>query len=128
MGRQGYRVVTAVLILGDQLSPDIAALRHPDKARDVIVMAEVQAEADYVPHHPKKIILILSAMRKFAAHLRRDGWRVAYSTLDDAANTHSLLGEVEGRGFAQMMDQLPFERLLIAVGAWRMFRSLPVAR
>ena len=32
--------------------------------------AEVQAEADYVPHHPKKIILILSAMRKHAQALR----------------------------------------------------------
>lgn len=29
----------------------------------------------------------------------------------------NLLGEVEGRGFAQLMQQLPRERLLIAVGA-----------
>ena len=29
----------------------------------------------------------------------------------------NLLGEVEGRGFAQMMEQLPYERLQIAVGA-----------
>ena len=28
-----------------------------------------------------------------------------------------LIGEVEGRGFAQMMEQLPYERLQIAVGA-----------
>jgi acyl-CoA dehydrogenase len=28
-----------------------------------------------------------------------------------------LLGGVEGRGFANMMEQLPFERLMIAVGA-----------
>ena len=29
----------------------------------------------------------------------------------------NLLGAVEGRGFAQMMEQLPFERLLVAVSA-----------
>jgi acyl-CoA dehydrogenase len=29
----------------------------------------------------------------------------------------NLLGSVEGRGFAQMMEQLPYERLQIAVGA-----------
>ena len=34
-----------VLILGDQLSPDIAALREADKSRDIILMAEVGAEA-----------------------------------------------------------------------------------
>ncbi len=30
---------------------------------------------------------------------------------------HHLLGEIEGRGFPQMMEQLPYERLQIAVGA-----------
>src|SRR4030095_7086437 len=29
----------------------------------------------------------------------------------------NLLGGVEGRGFAQMMEQLPYERLQIGVGA-----------
>jgi len=33
------------------------------------------------------------------------------------APVSNLLGEVEGRGFAQLMQQLPRERLLIAVGA-----------
>lgn len=30
---------------------------------------------------------------------------------------HCLLGEVEGRGFAQLMSQLPYERMLLAVPA-----------
>ncbi|MFN6979992.1 MAG: cryptochrome/photolyase family protein, partial [Gemmobacter sp.] len=59
-----------VLILGDQLSPGIAALRAADRARDIVVMAEVQAEADYAPHHPQKIAFFLAAMRHFAADLR----------------------------------------------------------
>ena len=55
-----------VLVLGDQLTPGIAALRAGDRARDVVVMAEVLGEATYVPHHPQKIALILAAMRKHA--------------------------------------------------------------
>ena len=41
-----------ILILGDQLSPAIVALREADKSRDIVVMAEVWDEASYVPHHP----------------------------------------------------------------------------
>ena len=52
-----------ILVLGDQLSLDMAALNAADKDRDVVVMAEVMEEGSYVPHHPKKIALILSGMR-----------------------------------------------------------------
>ena len=83
-----------ILILGDQLTLDIAALRHADPTRDVVVMAEVKAEGRYVPHHPQKIALILSAMRHFAAELRAQGWTVAYSRLDDPDNTQSIPGEL----------------------------------
>jgi len=51
-----------ILILGDQLSPDLSALDPADKSRDVIVMAEVRPEGTYVPHHAKKIALILAAI------------------------------------------------------------------
>ncbi|MDG1083277.1 MAG: cryptochrome/photolyase family protein, partial [Planktotalea sp.] len=60
-------MVRLVLILGDQLSLDLASLRAADKELDIIVMAEVASEATYVRHHPKKIAFIFSAMRKFAA-------------------------------------------------------------
>jgi len=76
-------VTRLVLVLGDQLTPTVAALRHADKARDVVVMAEVMDEATYVPHHPKKIALFFAAMRKFSARLEEDGWRVAYTRLED---------------------------------------------
>ena len=36
-------------------------------------MAEVMGEGTSVPHHPQKIVLILAAMRKFAAALRDGG-------------------------------------------------------
>ncbi len=67
-------MVKLVLVLGDQLSPELSALREADKTRDVVVMAEVMEEASYVPHHPKKIAFLFAAMRKFAAELRADGW------------------------------------------------------
>ncbi len=90
-----------VLILGDQLSPDISSLAAADKKRDIVVMAEVMAEGEYVPHHPQKIILILSAMRKFAQRLRDDGWQVAYSKLDEPGNSQSLGGELLRRAEEQ---------------------------
>jgi len=83
-----------VLVLGDQLSESVAALRAADKARDLVVMAEVEAEACAVPHHPKKIAFLFAAMRKFARRLEADGWRVAYTALDDPENTQSIPGEL----------------------------------
>jgi deoxyribodipyrimidine photolyase-related protein len=83
-----------ILVLGDQLSPDIAALRAADRLRDVVVMAEAAAEAQAVPHHPQKIALVLTAMRKFARSLQADGWRVAYSLLEDPQNSQSIAGEL----------------------------------
>ena len=50
------------LVLGDQLSPDIAALDGIDPARDVVLMAEVMGECTYVPHHKQKLVLVLSAV------------------------------------------------------------------
>ena len=86
--------MSLVLLLGDQLTPTIAALRKADKARDIVVMAEVTAEAEYVPHHPKKIALILASMRKFAARLRADNWQVAYRRADEryGSDHYPLIG------------------------------------
>jgi len=113
-------VVRLVLVLGDQLTPEVAALRAADKARDVVVMAEVMGEGTSVPHHPQKIALILAAMRKFAAGLAADGWRVAYSRLDDPENTQSLSGELVRRasefGAGEVLATKP--------GEWRVLRDL----
>lgn len=83
-----------ILILGDQLTDTISALNAADKARDVVVMAEVMAEGNSTHHHPQKIALILTAMRKFAGQLREQGWNVAYSRLNDAENTQTIRGEL----------------------------------
>jgi deoxyribodipyrimidine photolyase-related protein len=105
-------------VLGDQLSPGLTALRAADRARDLVVMAEVMAEGTYVRHHPQKIALVLAAMRKHAETLRADGWTVAYSRLDDPDNTQSIPGELlrraAGTGAAEAIATTPGEHRLIA--------------
>ena len=92
---QAHRMVgRLILVLGDQLSDDLSALREGRQGRDTVVMAEVQAETDYVPHHPRKIAFLFAAMRKYAARLRADGWTVRYTRLDDPDNTQSIPGEL----------------------------------
>ncbi len=82
------------VVLGDQVSRGLSALEDLDPSEDVVLMAEVLSECTYVKHHPKKIVLVLSAMRHFAEALRAEGVRVEYTTLDDPANTQSLRGEL----------------------------------
>lgn len=81
-------------VLGDQLSDDLASLRLADRSSSLVLMAEVAAEALYVPHHKQKLVLVFSAMRHFAERLRKAGWRVDYRTLDDPANRGSLEAEI----------------------------------
>ncbi|RNC94992.1 MAG: cryptochrome/photolyase family protein [Oricola sp.] len=73
---------TLRMLLGDQLSRDLSALRDADPEHDVIVMAEVWDEATYVRHHKKKIAFIFAAMRHFAAGLEAEGFTVDYRRLD----------------------------------------------
>jgi deoxyribodipyrimidine photolyase-related protein len=107
-----------VLILGDQLSEEIAALREADREADTVVMAEVMDEASYVPHHPKKIAFIFAAMRKFARRLGEEGWRVRYTRLDDPENTGSIPGELiraaDATGASEVLATEPGEFRLIA--------------
>lgn len=119
------------LILGDQLSPRIAALRDVDRARDTIFPAEVKAEATYVRHHKKKIAFVLAAMRAFAAQLRAEGFRVRYVKLDDPHNSGSLRGEIEralrGGGFDEVITTEPGEhRLAKDIADWNAALGVPV--
>ena len=109
-----------VLILGDQLTETIAALCQADKDSDLVVMAEVMDEATYVPHHPRKIAFLFAAMRKFAARLERDGWRVHYTRLDDPENTGSIPGELMRLAEAAGADEV----LATQPGEWRLIEAL----
>ena len=109
-----------VLVLADQLSEGLAALKVADPAHDIVVMAEVGEEAGHVPHHPKKIAFLFAAMRKFAAQLERRGWRVAYTRLDDPDNTHTIPGELIRRAAACKASGV----IATEPGDWRLRASL----
>lgn len=88
------------LVLGDQLSDGLSALRDLDPAVDEVLMAEVRDEATYVRHHKQKIALVFAAMRKFAARLEARGVRVRYVRIDVPDSSGSIAGEL-GRALEQ---------------------------
>jgi len=109
-----------VLVLGDQLTPALSALSQANRARDVVVMAEVMGEAATPRHHPKKIALVFSAMRHFAERLRDDGWQVAYTRLDDPDNSQTVAGELLRRS----VETGARDVLATSPGDWRLIEAL----
>ena len=93
----------------------MSSLQAGDKARDRVLLVEVQDEATYVRHHKKKIALLFSAMRHFADELRTDGWTVDYVTLDDADNSGSFTSEI-ARAAERM---IPGKIIVTEPGEWR---------
>jgi len=67
-----------ILILGDQLDFQSAALKNFDFKADEIIMIESAHEAKYVWTHKAKIALFLTAMRHFAQELKRQKYPVTY--------------------------------------------------
>jgi deoxyribodipyrimidine photolyase-related protein len=125
------RKSSLIFILGDQLSRDIASLRDADPAIDILLLAEVAQEAAYVPHHPKKIAFLFSAMRHFAEDLRAEGFTVDYVRLDDPQNKGSLGGElaraVQRHAVARVITTAPGEfRVLDDMQAWEKACGVPV--
>jgi deoxyribodipyrimidine photolyase-related protein len=113
-------VETLRVVLGDQVSRGLSALGDLRPDRDVVLMAEVMGECTYVPHHRKKLVLVLSAMRHFAQALAARGVRVRYVRLDDAANTGTLTGEV-GRA---VEDLRPARIVATEAGEWRVAEAM----
>ncbi|WP_371418584.1 cryptochrome/photolyase family protein [Acidisoma sp. S159] len=125
------RKPTLRFILGDQLSREISSLRDADPARDMVLMAEVAEETVYVPHHPKKIAFLFSAMRHFALELRNEGFCVDYVTLADPANSGSFASElaraVSRHQAVSVVVTHPGEwRVLDAMQVWEQAAGVPV--
>jgi len=70
-----------ILILGDQLNSDSAALDGFDPALDAVWMAEVAQESTKVWSSKVRTAVFLSAMRHFRESLRQRGWKVYYLEL-----------------------------------------------
>lgn len=107
-------MTTLRLVLGDQLTRDVAALRAYEDG-DVVLMAEVATETTYVKHHQQKIAFVLAAMRHFAKDLRADGVTVDYVKLDDPGNTGSIAGELQ----RAVKRHKPVHVILTSPGEWR---------
>ena len=122
-GRNGH-VTTVRLVLGDQLSADISSLDGIDAQKDVVLIAEVMAEATYVAHHKQKLVFFFSAMRHFAHELAARGIAVDYARLDDPGNTGTLAGEL-----ARAVRRHSAQRVVVtSPGEWRVLRLLEAWR
>ena len=110
-----------ILVLGDQLDAASSAFDGFDPGLDAVWMAEVEQESTHVPSSKPRIVLFLSAMRHFAAHLRARGWRVHYTLLDDPANQGTLAGQLH----AYLAQGLRPQGLVMAApGDWRVLQAL----
>ncbi len=104
------------LILGDQLSPHISSLQDAQPQHDLVLMAEVKAEANYVRHHQKKIALVFSAMRHFAERLESEGHKLIYRRYDEPPVHANLLEAVR-----TAVAQLRISRLVVTEPSeWRL--------
>jgi deoxyribodipyrimidine photolyase-related protein len=94
-----------VMVLGDQLSHENPALVAANPESDTVVLAEVAEETSYVPHNRHKLVLVLSAMRHFAAELRGQGFKVIYFPLSDGLPSLFAAAEraVETTGAAELL-------------------------
>ena len=108
------------LVLGDQLTFDLASLQGLDRERDSVLLVEVMEEASHVAHHPQKIALVFSAMRHFAQALQSRGYVVHYVTLDDPHNSGSVPGELK----RWQTSLQPHELHLTETGDWRLEQSI----
>ncbi len=114
------RVRNLILVLGDQLTPNLSSLAAGDPARDRVLMAELHDEATYVRHHKKKIAFLFSAMRHFAGELRSRGWAVDYVKLDAPENRASFSAQLA----EAVADHSPERIVVTEAGEWRVLRML----
>jgi deoxyribodipyrimidine photolyase-related protein len=110
------KVMSALrIILGDQLSLDLATFADLDPAHDKVLMMEVVEESTHVRRHKQSIVMTLSAMRHFAEELRRRGVVVDYVKLDAADNTGSFTPEL----LRAVARHAPDRLVLTEPGEWR---------
>lgn len=102
-------------LAGDQLSLSLSMLAEARPGEDHVLMGELAGEASYVPHHVKKIALIFSAMRHFAAELEQAGHRVFYHRYDPGSPLHSFTDLLR----AHLEQHRVEEIVLTRPGEWR---------
>lgn len=107
-------------ILGDQLSESLSSLAAINKHDDLVFLCEVAEEATYVPHHPKKIAFLFSAMRHFALRLKALGYRVRYTRYVDAMNAGSFEKELCRSIYEESISEVH----ITYPGEWRVLQKI----
>jgi deoxyribodipyrimidine photolyase-related protein len=112
-----------VVVLGDQLDAESAALDGFDRTQDLIWMAEVAEEAEHVWTSKPRIAMFLAAMRHFRDAQKKLKRRVSYTVLDAPGNTQTLEGEL-----ARAVAELKPERMIMTeAGEWRVQEAMVAA-
>ena len=108
-----------ILILGDQLNLDNAALIDFDQTQDQVLMVEAAAEAGYVWSHKARIVLFLSAMQHFAETLKMSNVQPIYLKLGE----HQF--ETLKSAWAHYIELLNPEKIIICEpGEYRLEQDL----
>lgn len=109
-----------VVVLGDQLDLNAAALDGFDAAHDAVWMAEVADESAHVWSSKPHTVMFLAAMRHFAQALRTANRPLHYARLDDAANPGSLPAQL----LADIERLRPAGLVMTAPGDWRVLQAI----
>jgi deoxyribodipyrimidine photolyase-related protein len=121
--RNERQMPVTVWILGDQLLSPHPALQNITqqlpREEIIVLMIESRAQAQHLPYHAKKLVLLFSAMRHYADVLRASGYRVDYriaTATTEAISSHCqdyrpdrlvmmAASSVQGRRFQKSLAQ-----------------------
>ncbi len=109
-----------IVVLGDQLDRCSAAFDDYDRARDAVLMMEVDEEATCVPQHKARLVLFFSAMRHLRDELRECGVTVHYRALEDEDNRGGFAAEIA----LQVAALAPERLVLLKPGDYRVEQSI----
>ncbi len=112
-----------VIVFGDQLDLDATLIRSL-QPEDTVLMMEVANESRHVQSHVQRTVLFLSAMRHFAAELKRRQIRVRYIALDDPENTGAFETEIARAALVLRPSQI----VCTHPGEWRVLDLLGLVR
>ncbi|QWE00059.1 cryptochrome/photolyase family protein [Polynucleobacter sp. JS-Mosq-20-D10] len=105
-----------ILILGDQLDVDSAALKDINPKADEVLMVESANEAQHVWSHKARIALFLSAMRHFAEHLKDLGLTLTYIQHSPKTIVEEVSKKISSGQFTHLVCVEP--------GEWRLKQSI----
>ena len=117
------RLRRLVVVCGDQLDADSAALDGFDPDRDAILMTEAAEEASYLRQHKRRLVLFFAAMRHFAEGQRAKGRPVIYRRLDEEGAPETLADSLR----AALAEREPEEIVMVRPGDWRVREALAEA-